>query len=149
MLTVGEKAPPFTAESTKGRIDLRDYLGRKPVVLIFYPKDETPVCTRQLCSFRNNRQQYDKLNAVILGINPAPLEQHDRFSKRQGFDFPLISDRDKMIKRLYEVGTFLFGQRRTVYVIGRDGRIRFARKGNPPLDEIMEALRASDNKITV
>ncbi|WP_058303499.1 peroxiredoxin [Gorillibacterium timonense] len=144
MLEVGHKAPPFTAPSTQGLIDLRTYLGKKPIVLIFYPKDHTPVCTRQLCAVRDAILQYSKLNAFIVGINSAGLEEHEKFTEKEHYPFPLVSDQDGLINRLYEVGQSIIpygGQKRTVFVIGSDGLIHYARHGSRTTDEIMEALR--------
>ncbi|WP_438432026.1 peroxiredoxin family protein [Gorillibacterium sp. sgz500922] len=144
MLDIGEKAPPFAAPSTQGPLDLRNYLGKKPIVLIFYHKDHKPECTKQLAAARESILQYMKLNAVIIGINSAELEEHEKFALKEHYPFPLVSDKDGLINRLYEVGQSLLpgtGQKRTVYVIGRDGLIHFARHGNRTTDEIMEALR--------
>jgi len=144
MLEVGEKAPPFAAPSTQGQLDLRTYLGKKPIVLIFYPKDHKPECTKQLSAVRDAILQYMKLNAVIVGINSADLEEHEKFTLKEHYPFPLVSDKDGLVNRLYEVGQSILpggGQKRTVYVIGKDGLIHYARHGNRTTDEIMEALR--------
>lgn len=144
MLAIGTTAPSFRAESTMGTVDLDDYLGKQPIVLIFYPKDETPVCTKQLCAVRDSRAQYEGLQAVVLGVNPGTLEEHRRFAHRHHYDFPLVADTDEAIRRKYEVGKILglFGQQRIVYAIGTDGNIHYAAKGNRPTEEILAALRA-------
>lgn len=143
MLQVGQKAPAFKAPSTQGLIDLRTYLGKKPIVLIFYPKDHTPDCTRQLSAVRDAIQQYGKLNAFILGINSAELAEHEKFTAKENYPFPLVSDADGLINRLYEVGQNLVfgGQKRTLFVIGTDGLIHYARHGIPTTDEVMKELR--------
>jgi peroxiredoxin Q/BCP len=141
MLSLGQKAPSFEAESTQGLIRLDDYLGKQPVVLIFYPKDETPICTKQLCAVRDSSSQYDNYNAKVLGVNPGTLDEHRRFSVKFMYDFPLLSDRGERIRKLYDVGKmFLLGQQRCVFVIGRDGHIVYAKKGNRPTEEILAAL---------
>lgn len=142
MLAVGTKAPTFVAESTKGRIDLASYLGEKNVVLIFYPMDETPTCTKQLCAVRDAASAYAARDTVVLGVNPAGLEKHQRFAQRQGYDFPLVVDERGRIRKAYDVGKMLglIAQERVVYGIGLDGRIVYARKGNPPTEEILAAL---------
>ncbi|WP_210023363.1 MULTISPECIES: peroxiredoxin [unclassified Paenibacillus] len=143
MLAVGTKAPSFSAESTKGMIQLEDELGKRPIVLIFYPKDETPICTKQLCAVRDSKAHYAKYNALVLGVNPGSLEEHHLFANKFMYDFPLVTDRDESIRKQYDVGQTLFGllgQQRIVYVIGRNGTIVYAKKGNRPTAEILEAL---------
>jgi peroxiredoxin Q/BCP len=142
MLSIGHKAPSFKAESTKGPVLLSDYLGKQPVVLIFYPKDETPICTKQLCAVRDSKEQYAEYDAVVLGINPGSIAEHEQFSKKFLYDFPLISDQGEQIRHLYDVGRlFLLGQQRCVFVIGTDESIVYAKKGNRPTMEIVDALR--------
>ena len=144
MLSIGQQAPAFEAMSTQGAVQLQDYLGSRPIVLIFYPKDETPICTKQLCSVRDSKALYAARDAVVLGINPGTLEEHRRFAEKHSYDFPLVSDTDERIRQLYDVGKmFLLGQQRIVYVIGRDGRIAYARKGNRPTPEIIAALEGT------
>jgi thioredoxin-dependent peroxiredoxin len=143
MLTIGQEAPGFEAEGTKGTVDLSSHLGKQPIVLIFYPKDETPICTKQLCAVRDSKAQYAKYDALVLGINPGDLESHISFAQKNGYDFPLLTDTDKTINRLYDVGDMLFGligQHRVVYVIGSSGRILYARRGNRPTEEILAVL---------
>jgi thioredoxin-dependent peroxiredoxin len=142
MLQVGQSAPAFTAPSTQGTIDLADHLGKRPVVLIFYPKDETPICTKQLCAARDSKALYAEYDALVLGVNPGSLEEHKQFAKKFMYDFPLVTDQDQNIRTLYDVGKIfgLFGQQRIVYVIGKDGRIIYAQKGNRPTGEMLAAL---------
>ncbi|GAA4862761.1 peroxiredoxin [Paenibacillus vulneris] len=141
MLAIGQPAPAFEAESTLGPVRLNDSLGQQPIVLIFYPKDETPICTKQLCAVRDSKSQYARFNALVLGINPGTMEEHQRFSQKYAYDFPLVSDKDERIRELYDVGkVFLLGQQRIVYVINREGKIVYAKKGNRPTKEILAAL---------
>lgn len=147
MLQPGAKAPLFEAESTKGTIRMADIIGKQPIVLIFYPKDETPICTKQLCAVRDSKAQYAKYNALVVGVNPGSLEEHERFSTKFMYDFPLISDKNEAILQKYDVGYQLFkflGQQRIVFVIGRDGNIAYARKGNRPTAEILAALEQAE-----
>ncbi|WP_248924875.1 peroxiredoxin [Paenibacillus hamazuiensis] len=146
MLSLGQQAPAFTAESTQGQVRLGDSLGKRPIVLIFYPKDDTPICTRQLCAVRDSKARYAAYDALVLGINPGTLDEHRRFSAKHHYDFPLVSDPDQAIRQKYDVGETLFGllgQQRIVYVIDRQGKIVYARKGNRPTDEIVAALKSA------
>ncbi|WP_025851635.1 peroxiredoxin [Paenibacillus ehimensis] len=143
MLAIGTKAPAFTAESTQGTIRLADHLGKRPIVLIFYPKDNTPICTKQLCAVRDSKAQYADYDALVLGVNPGSLEEHRHFSQKFGYDFPLVTDTGDAIRRQYDVGQTLFGllgQQRVVYVIGRDGTVRYAARGNRPTAEMVSVL---------
>ncbi|EFM12652.1 alkyl hydroperoxide reductase/ Thiol specific antioxidant/ Mal allergen [Paenibacillus curdlanolyticus YK9] len=144
MLTIGSTAPLFEANSTQGIIKLSDYVGKQPIVLIFYPMDETPGCTKQLCAVRDSRSLYARYNALVMGVNPSTLEHHQQFAERQGYDFPLIVDAGGEIRKAFGVGKLLglFAQQRVVFIIGQDGRIVFAEKGNRPTEEILEALQA-------
>ncbi|MGF9711840.1 peroxiredoxin [Paenibacillus naphthalenovorans] len=143
MLAVGTRAPSFSADSTQGEIRLEETLGKRPIVLIFYPKDHTPICTKQLCTVRDSKEQYAKYDALVLGINSGFLEEHRQFANKFMYDFPLVADKGANIQKLYDVGHTLFGllgQQRTVYVIGRNGTIVYAMKGNRPTAEILKAL---------
>lgn len=149
MLAVGTTAPAFCAESTAGPIDLADYLGKQPIVLIFYPKDETPVCTKQLCAVRDSKKQYERHGAAVLGVNPGSLEEHRRFAAKNNYDFPLVTDTNEAIRKQYDVGKILglFGQQRIVYVIGRNGKIAYAEKGNRPTDEVLQAIQQEKSNV--
>lgn len=143
MLKVGEVAPVFTANSTQGVIALADYVGDKNIVLIFYPKDHTPVCTKQLCAAQDASAAFHEADTVVFGVNPASVEAHSSFASRFGYGFPLLHDEGEEIRKAYGVGKILglFGQERIVYVIDKSGRIIFAKKGNPPTSELLRAIR--------
>ncbi|GAB2700123.1 peroxiredoxin [Paenibacillus thermoaerophilus] len=143
MLRIGQAAPVFTADSTQGSIRLEEHIGKRPIVLIFYPKDNTPGCTAQLCAVRDSRRQYAEYDALVLGVNAGSLESHRQFAEKHGYDFPIVHDEGGRIRDLYDVGKILglFLQQRVVYAIGRTGRIIFAQKGHPPTADILEALK--------
>jgi peroxiredoxin Q/BCP len=143
MLAVGTKAPAFQAESTQGQVNLSDYIGKQPIVLIFYPKDETPGCTKQLCAVSESKQQYGNYNAAVFGINPGTLAEHRAFAQKQGYEFPIVTDDNETIRKAYGVGKILglFAQQRFVYIIDINGDIVFAEKGNRPTAEILEVLK--------
>ena len=142
MLKPGTKAPLFTGESTQGPIRLEDYIGSRPIVLIFYPMDETPGCTKQLCAVRDSKDLYAGHNALVMGINSGSLEHHRKFSDKHDYDFPLVVDEDGSIRKAYDVGKILgFAmQQRIVYVIDQSGSIVFAEKGLRPTEEIIGVL---------
>ncbi|MNH80250.1 putative peroxiredoxin bcp [compost metagenome] len=143
MLSNGTKAPLFRAESTQGLIDLAEYVGTRPIVLIFYPMDDTPGCTKQLCAVRDAEPSYTGFNALVLGVNPGSKESHEKFAAKHGYDFPLVVDTSGEIRSQYEIGKTLgfLTQQRVVIVIDLEGKIAFAEKGLRPTEEILDVLK--------
>jgi thioredoxin-dependent peroxiredoxin len=144
MLKLGTPAPVFSAESTEGTIHLQELLGKRNIVLIFYPGDDTPVCTKQLCGIQDRYSDLNKLDTVVFGVNPADLNKHQAFAGKFGYSFPLIVDENEQIRHAYDVGKILglFFQQRIVYIIGKDQKIIYAKKGNPPVSELMQVISA-------
>ena len=128
---IGKPAPDFTLPSTTGEnISLRQYKGKKTVVLYFYPKDETPGCTREACDFRDHSAEFERLNVVVLGISNDGLESHQHFREKHQLPFPLLSDEDAAVSKAFGVykqknlyGKKYMGIERTTFVIDRTGRI--------------------------
>jgi thioredoxin-dependent peroxiredoxin len=146
-LTVGDKAPEFALPGTGGTYSLSDYKG-KPVVLVFYPGDNTPVCTRQLQAYTEDWEQFEELGAVVLALSPQDVESHDGFSCKHGFKFPLLADTDKSVGAAYEILGPLGFYRRSVFVIDGDGVIRYAHRSTTGLtyrssDELVAAVQAA------
>jgi peroxiredoxin Q/BCP len=129
---VGEPAPDFRLPSTEGRdIALSDYRGKQSVVLYFYPKDDTPGCTKEACAFRDLRGEFNTAGAEILGVSTDPLDSHHRFRAKYGLKFPLLVDEDHAVQDRYgawglkTVGDRTFkGTLRNTYLIDRTGVIR-------------------------
>lgn len=144
MLPIGTKAPLFRADSTRGLIDLQEYMGKKNIVLIFYPGDDTPVCTKQLCAVQDHYAAFEHAETVVFGVNPADRAKKEAFAGKFSYRFPLIVDADQSIRQSYSVGKILglFFQQRIVYIIGKSGNIVYAKKGNPPVSELLQALEA-------
>src|SRR3712207_8796480 len=98
---VGSVAPDFTLPSQSGEmVSLEDFLGHKPVVLFFYPKDDSPGCTKQVCAFRDDYEQFGKLDAEIIGISSDSVESHRSFAAKNHLPFTLVSDEDRKSTRL-------------------------------------------------
>ena len=110
----------------------------KNVVLVFYPADDTTLCTKQLCEFRDRWTDVTAKNAVVFGVNPARSRAHEKFREKYKFPFPLLIDEGQKIAKLYQAGG-LMAPKRTVYLIGPDGDIRFARRGKPSPEEVLAA----------
>ena len=127
-LGVGDRAPAFTLSSSGGgQVSLSDFAG-KPVVLVFYPGDDTPVCTKQLNSYNNDLAEFEALDAQVLGISAQSVESHDKFSGKHGFKFPLLADTDKSVAGMYGTLGPLGFPRRSVFVVDRSGVIRYAHR---------------------
>ena len=129
MIEVGEAAPDFTlpgvCDGERRDYTLSEYRGRK-VVLAFYPGDNTPGCTRQMCSYRDDFSKFDESGAVLLGISPQDVDSHEKWAEKRGFHFPLLADTDKQVIELYGVrGGKLIAVKRSVFVVGPDGIVRF------------------------
>ncbi len=121
---IGQLAPEIDLPDGSGeRWRLSEARG-KPVVLIFYPGDETPVCTKQLCSVRDNWARYQETGAEVIGINTDSIEKHRSFAANHDLPLRLLSDADGKVVRDYQM-KYLLGTRRGVVVIDRDGVIRF------------------------
>ncbi|MDY7083356.1 MAG: peroxiredoxin [Halobacteria archaeon] len=122
MLNVGDSAPDFTAQSTQGEFTLSE--AGDLVVLFFFPKAGSPVCTREACSFRDSMAEFNDLDATIVGISPNDsLEKLEEFADDNGLDFPLVSDTSGSISELYDIeGAFGLYEKRVTYVV-EDGRI--------------------------
>ena len=130
-LGVGDIAPDFTLPSTAGEIRLSERLRAGDVLLVFYPGDDTPVCTRQLCDYRDNLDVFANLGVEVLGINPQSLASHRRFAEKHGLAFPLLSDEDKTVCRAYGAIGLLGSAKRALVLIGSDGRIRYSHTDLP------------------
>src|SRR5688572_31742895 len=116
-LKVGDMAPDFTAASSEGRaVHLKDILGSAPIVLYFYPKDDTPGCTKEACGLRDNFAAFRKLNATVYGISYDTVESHQAFIKKYELPFHLISDTDKKVARAYGADGMLFPKRMTFVI---------------------------------
>ena len=126
---IGDKAPDFTLPGTGGRdYSLSEYAGHT-VVLVFYPGDNTPVCTVQLNEYTREIEQFAALDAQVLALSPQDVSSHEHFSERQGgFAFPLLADTDKSVGRAYEVLGPLGFYRRSIVVVGPDGLIRYVHR---------------------
>lgn len=147
-LAVGEKAPPFTLPGTGGRdYSLADYAG-KVVVLVFYPGDDTPVCTRQLRTYTEDLTQFEELGAQVLAISAQDVASHERFAAKHGLGMPLLADVDKAVAGSYGTLGPLGFPRRSVFVVDPGGTIRYAHRAIAGLtfrsvDELVRAVEAA------
>jgi len=151
MIEEGKKAPAFKLLDQDGKThSLKDYLGKK-VVLYFYPKDNTPGCTTEACSFRDEYSVFKKSNTVILGVSADAVKSHKNFSDKFSLPFPLLSDEAKGMIEEYGVwkeksmyGKKYFGIERTTVIIDETGKVKkiFSKvKVNGHTEEVLEALK--------
>ena len=148
-LKPGDVAPTFTAATNGGgKISLADYRG-KNVILYFYPKDDTPGCTREACAFRDHFAGFKKAGAVILGVSTDPVKAHDKFVAKFQLPFTLLADEDQKIVRAYGVwgektfmGRKYQGTFRVTFLIGPDGRIKTIWPEVKPEEHAAEVLAA-------
>jgi peroxiredoxin Q/BCP len=139
LLAVGSQAPDFSLTDEQGRlVQLSAYRGKQPVVLVFYPMDETPTCRGQLCELRDSWDRFTEQGVAVLGINPGGAASHEKFKQRHSFPFPLLVDKGKQVASAYGAGGLVV--KRSVYAISKDGRIIFAERGKPPSETILAAI---------
>lgn len=132
MLTEGDKAPEFTLPTIGGKtVSLKDFGGKSSIILYFYPKDDTPGCTKEACFFRDLESEFRSAGAVILGVSTDSVRSHEKFAEKYHLPFPLLSDEDKTVVNAYGVwkekrnyGKTYFGVERTTFAIDKAGVIR-------------------------
>jgi len=151
---VGKAAPSFSLAGSdntdEGRrtYSLEEYRG-KVVVLVFYPGDSTPVCTRQLNTYAGDLSSFEEAGAQVLAISPQSVQSHDEFACRQGgFGFPLLADTDKAVAEAYGILGPLGFYRRSIFVVDADGIVRYAHKAVAGLsfrssEDLLNAVRAA------
>lgn len=145
---VGDVAPDFTLSGTGDRdYTLSEYRGQ-PVVLVFYPGDNTPVCTMQLNTYNSDLAEFEGLGAQILAMSPQSIDSKERFADMHGFKFPLLADEGSAVARAYGVLGPVGFYRRSVFVIDCDGIIRYAHRATAGLtfkktQELVDAVKAA------
>ena len=144
-LKIGDKIPNFTATDANGNdFNSQNIVGQKTVVLYFYPKDNTPGCTTQACSFRDQYEDFKDLGAEVIGISSDTVASHLKFSKQYKLPFILLSDYDKKIRKLFGVPTGMFGllPGRVTYVIDKNGVVQMIFDSMLAAKHIPKALAA-------
>ncbi len=146
-LQVGDKIPNFAAIDTNGNLfDSNEVIGKKPVVVYFYPKDNTRVCTEQACSFRDQYEDFKSIGAEVIGVSGDSLKSHQNFASRYKLPFILLSDADKKLRRLFGVPNDLLGliPGRVTYVADKDGIVRLvfnSMSGKIHIEKALEILK--------
>jgi len=144
-LKVGDKIPNFKVKDTNGNdFDSQEMIGQKPLVIYFYPKDNTPGCTVQACGFRDQYEDFTDLGAEVIGISSDSVESHQKFTQQFRLPFTLLSDSDKKIRKLFGVPPDWFGilPGRATYVVDKDGTIIMIFDSVKAEQHIQKALEA-------
>jgi thioredoxin-dependent peroxiredoxin len=149
LLKEGDRAPEFSAKLNTGEsVSLADYVGKKNVVLFFYPKDFSAGCTKEVCSYRDNYDEIRRLDAVMLGVSYDDNSSHSAFAKEYRLPFPLISDSDRFITKAFGAARFgglLKIPKRVTYVIDKQGIVRKVAHHEVAIDnhikDVIETLR--------
>ena len=121
---VGGPAPDFELDGTDGRFKLSDHRGER-VVLLFYPGDHTPVCTRQFCSYRDNAEAFGSLDATVVGISSQSVESHESFTAEHGLGVPLLADDDGKVAKAYGTHAPVIGTKRAAIIVDEEGIVRY------------------------
>ena len=141
---VGDPAPDFELPGTEGSFRLSEHRGER-VVLLFYPGDDTPVCTKQFCSYRDQAEDLDGLGATVVGISAQGLDSHEQFIAKHGLTVPLLADEDGAVAKSYGAWRPVVGTRRAVFVVDEEGVVRHRHMhalgiDYQDVDELREAL---------
>jgi peroxiredoxin Q/BCP len=149
--SVGHPAPDFALPSSEGgTVSLADFKGKRPVVLYFYPRDDSPGCTIEACAFRDSRQAFADQGVEVLGVSPDSVESHQGFRDKHSLNFPLLADTDHAVAEKYGVWQLRknaerewMGIARTTFVIDKDGKVaavfpEVTPTGHP--DQVLAAL---------
>jgi len=151
-IQIGDNCPAFSLPDSQGKqIHVNEYLGQKILVLFFYPKDDTPGCTKEACAFRDAYADFLDLGCEVFGISSDASQSHQAFQHKHQLPYPLLSDEQKKVRQLFGVPTSLFGliPGRVTYVIGLDGKVAgiFNSQTNP-VGHINEALKVARSLLT-
>ena len=145
-LDVGDTAPDFELDGTEGRFRLSDHRGER-VVLLFYPGDFTPVCTKQFCSYAERAEDMSSLGATVVGISAQDVDSHTKFVSENGIPMPLLADPGSKVAKSFGASVPVMGTRRAVFIVDEDGKLAYKHVHTLGLDfqtvdEIREALDA-------
>jgi peroxiredoxin Q/BCP len=144
MIQIGDKCPDFQLPDATGKmIQISEFIGKKKLVIYFYPKDDTPGCTKEACSFRDSYEDFKNFDCEVIGISSDDEQKHAAFASRHKLPFILLSDKDKVARKLFGVPGNLFGliPGRVTYIIGLDGIVKgIYNSQTNPLGHIEKAL---------
>lgn len=138
---VGEIAPDFTLSSTQGEITLSKRLTGGPVLLVFYPGDDTPVCTKQLCDYRDNLAVFADLGVQVVALNPQSIASHEKFASKHTLPFPIAADESGAVCKRYGAAGLFGMTKRALVLVGRDGKVAWRKTDFPIFYESAAEIR--------
>jgi peroxiredoxin Q/BCP len=146
MANVGDRAPDFELDGTDGRFKLSDHRGER-IVLLFYPGDFTPVCTKQMCSYSDRWEDFQRLDATVVGISAQSVERHHQFQAMHAIPMPLLADIDRTVAKAYGLTQPILGTRRAVVIVDETGHVAYRHVhllgiDFQTVDELRDALAA-------
>ena len=149
-IKVGDKAPDFSLEASRGRTVSSKELAGKPYLLYFYPKADTPGCTTQACGIQEALPALSKLHLTVIGVSPDPVSKIDKFADKYGLEFPLASDLDHVLADQYRTwgeksmyGRTYFGMERSSFLVGADGLIKAIWRKVKPAEHVALVEKAA------
>ncbi|RZJ76687.1 MAG: peroxiredoxin [Flavobacterium sp.] len=129
-INIGDPVPLFTLQDQNGQtFSIKDFIGKKKIVIYFYPKDESSGCTKEACSFRDSYQFFEDAGAIVVGINSASPESHRNFAKNHNLKFTLLSDPGNKVLSLFGIKNVLFLTGRETFVVDEGGLVKFRYRG--------------------
>ena len=150
-ISVGSTIPSFTLNDQNGHaFDIRTVLGKKNLVIYFYPKDDSPGCTKEACSFRDQFEVFAEADAVIIGVSSQSVKSHKEFAEKYRLNYTLLSDEDEMLRKLFGVPTNLFGliPGRVTYIVNKEGKVVYIFNSQIKAEQhVEEALKILKKKM--
>lgn len=143
----GSRAPDFTLISTQGEITLSKLLEKSAVLLVFYPGDNTPVCTKQLCNYRDNLAGFAELGIQVVALNPQSEASHEKFAKKHALPFPVAADTGAAVCKAYGAAGLFGMTKRALVLVGRDGNVRWRKTDFPLFYETADEIRGAIGKL--
>lgn len=141
-IDVGDKVPTFSLLDQDGKtFNSKDYVGKKTLVIYFYPKDESMVCTKEACAFRDSFDDFTKAGALVIGINGGTVESHKKFADRNKLQFTLLSDPGNKVYHMFGIKNFMFMSGRKTFVVAKNGVITFS------YDSMMQGKQHADDAL--
>lgn len=149
-LSIGDKIPSFSLPDQDGKVfKSSDFIGKNSLVIFFYPKDESLVCTKEACSFRDNYEAFQKAGAVVVGINGGSVLSHKNFQQKEKLPYRLLSDAGNKVIKLFNVPDKLFMTGRKTFIVDKSGKVVFtydsSLKGSKHAEETLAFLKKLNN----
>lgn len=147
-LKIGDKVPEFSLPDGEGnQVNLADFIGKKPLVIYFYPKDDTPGCTKESCAFRDQYEDFTDIGAEVIGISGDSVDSHKKFANKYNLPFTLLSDSKNEVRKLFGVPSTLFVlPGRVTYVVDKEGIVKHIFDSmldfNAHVDEALKTLKS-------